>query len=90
MNTNPKHKRPTLHWGLSALLVLSFILAACAPAETATSAPTEPPSVATEAASPTPTEEPQPLPPITILINESPWLAGFEALVNILRCTNLY
>ena len=82
MNVTPKHKRPTLHWGLSALLILSFSLAACAPAATTTVAPTEPPSVATEAPLPTPTEEPQPLPAITILINESPWLPGFEALVN--------
>jgi multiple sugar transport system substrate-binding protein len=91
MNITTKHKRLTLHWGLSILLFVSFSLAACGPAVTATSVPTEPPSVVTEDQAPTPTEEPQvttpteepqPLPRITILINESPWLAGFEALVN--------
>jgi multiple sugar transport system substrate-binding protein len=80
--TTKTQKRPILHWGLSTLLVVSFSLAACAPVVTATSVPTEPTSVVTEAPAPTPTEEPQPLFPITILINESPWLAGFEPLVN--------
>jgi multiple sugar transport system substrate-binding protein len=62
---------------LSMLVISSFLLAACSPAET----PEEP---VTEASAPAPaaTEEPMPLSPITILINESPWLAGFEALVN--------
>lgn len=70
---------------LSLLVVFSFLLAACGPAATTeapapTQAATE--ESPTEAAAPTATEEPKPLPPITILINESPWLAGFEALVN--------
>lgn len=91
MNITMKHKRPTLHWGLSTLLIVSFSLAACGPGVTPTSEPIETPSVVTEDQASTPIEEPQvttsteetqPLPPITILINESPWLAGFEALVN--------
>lgn len=75
---------------LSLIVVLTFLLTACGPAATTEPpAPTqvvteEPPAtqapVVTEA--PVATEEAKPLPPITILINESPWLPGFEALVN--------
>jgi len=65
---------------LSLLIAFSFLLAACGPGAT-TEAPA-PTAAPTEAAAPTATEEPKPLPPITILINESPWLAGFEALTN--------
>jgi len=80
MNITMKHKRPTLHWGLSTLLIVSFSLAACGPVVTPTSVPIEPPSVVTEdqASTPTeepqvttPTEEPQPLPSITILDRKS-------------------
>lgn len=86
MNLNfLKKKQRGLFLSLSLLVVFSFLLAACGPAAATTEAPapTEAPTeaAATEAV-PTATEEPKPLPPITILINESPWLAGFEALVN--------
>lgn len=82
MNLHLIKKAPhSLFFTLSLLSVFSFMLAACSPAATTEpAAPTQAPS--TEAAAPTPTEEAKPLPPITILINESPWLAGFEALVN--------
>ncbi len=89
MNLNLKHKKPVLHWGLSVLLILSFLLTACTtpqstPSPTTAPLPTAPEAeaVPTAAVVPTATEEPKPLPPITILINESPWYAGFEALVN--------
>jgi ABC-type glycerol-3-phosphate transport system substrate-binding protein len=88
MNINfLKMKKRNFFPVISLLFVSSFLLAACGPAAT-TEAPapiataTEPPAVEEATAAPTLTEEPIPLPPITILINESPWLAGFEALVN--------
>ncbi len=80
-----KKTQRSLFLTLSLLVVFSFLLAACgsAVATTEAPAPTEAPSeAATTEVAPTPTEAPKPLPPITILINESPWLAGFEALVN--------
>ena len=86
MNLNVTKKiRHNLVLTCSLLLALSFLLAACGPAATTeVPAPTQ---VATkesptEVGAPTPTDVPQPLPPITILVNESPWLPGFEALVN--------
>jgi len=61
-----------LFLSLSLLVVFSFLLAACGPAAATTEAPA-PTEVPTEAAAteavPTTTEEPKPLPPITILIN---------------------
>jgi len=89
MNSHLKKPRRGLFLTLSLLTAFSFLIAACGPATT-----TEPPAptqvtttesatkAPSEAPAPTNTEEPKPLPPITILINESPWLAGFEALVN--------
>lgn len=86
MNVHLKKKgQRGLFLTLSLLVVFSFLLAACAPAAaTEAPAPTQGTTSEspTEAAAPIATEEPQPLAPITILINESPWLAGFEALVN--------
>ena len=86
-----KKGKRSLFLALSLLIAFSFILAACAPAATTeppalTQAPTEAPPteevvVPTETTAPVVTEAPKPLPAVTILINESPWLAGFEALV---------
>lgn len=82
-----KMTKRSLFMAMSLLVLSSFLLAACGPAATTeppapTSAVTQPPAAETSAPVPTATEESKPLPPITILINESPWLAGFEALVN--------
>ena len=93
MSPHPKKIQSGFLSTLSLLVAFSFLLAACGPAATtAPSAPTTAPiQPATQAApatqapmlveASTPTQELKPLPPITILINESPWLAGFEALV---------
>ncbi|MDY7042349.1 MAG: extracellular solute-binding protein [Chloroflexota bacterium] len=62
---------------ISVLALASMLFSACTPTAAPTAAPTE-----VSATEPAATEEPQPLPPITILINDSPWFAGFEALVN--------
>ena len=73
---------------LSLLTIVSFILAACS-SPAITESPSE--GSGTENAEDlgeTIYEEPQnedesaSLPPISILINDSPWFAGFEALVN--------
>ena len=91
MNQRPlKIVKQSLLSTLSLLVVVSFLLTACG--TTATTEAPAPTQAATEGSpatqapatveAPTATEEPKPLPAITILINESPWLAGFEALVN--------
>jgi len=72
-----KKARHGFLWTICLLTIFSVVLTACAPTETAQ--PEEPPTTAIEEPL---VEEPKTLPPITILINESPWLAGFEALVN--------
>jgi len=78
-----KAKRGLL-FTISLVVLVSFLLTACGPA--ATTEPPAPTQATTEGSpatqEPTATAEPKPLPAITILINESPWLAGFEALVN--------
>jgi maltose-binding protein MalE len=78
-----KAKRGLL-FTISLVVLVSFLLTACGPA--ATTEPPAPTQATTEGSpatqAPTATAEPKPLPAITILINESPWLAGFEALVN--------
>lgn len=73
---------------LSLLTIVSFILAACS-SPSATEAPPVELSTETEESiaeateeEPAGAEETTPLPTITILINDSPWFAGFEALVN--------
>lgn len=85
-----KHARLGLFKNLSLLIAISFLLVACGPAtSTAPPSPTAAapmeanlPSAETPSdAAPTATEELKPLPTITILINDSPWFAGFEALV---------
>jgi multiple sugar transport system substrate-binding protein len=83
-----KHPMKKIKRGLlftvSLVVLVSFLLTACGPA--ATTEPPAPTQATTEVSpatqAPTATVEPKPLPAITILINESPWLAGFEALVN--------
>ena len=78
-----KAKRGLL-FTISLVVLVSFLLTACGPA--ATTEPPAPTQATTEGSpatqAPTATAEPKPLPAITILLNESPWLAGFEALVN--------
>ena len=80
-----KMTQRSLFLGMSLLVVFSFLLAACGPAATTEAPPTaaavEPPAAGEATAAPTAIEGSKPQPPITILINESPWLPGFEALV---------
>lgn len=73
---------------LSLLAIVSFILAACSspsitesPSEGLDTETTED-FMETTGRSPQNEEETAPLPAISILINDSPWFAGFEALVN--------
>lgn len=73
---------------ISALTIVAFILAACS-SPSVTEAPpvdlsTESDEILVETAEEEPAgaDETTPLPTITILINDSPWFPGFEALVN--------
>ena len=73
---------------LSLLTIVSFVLAACSSPAVTETPPVELSTETTENLEETTEEEPvvadetTSLPAITILINDSPWFAGFEALVN--------
>lgn len=64
---------------VAGIVVLSGLLAACGATATPAAPPTTAPETDAEAVEP---EEVAEIDSITILINDSPWFAGFEALVN--------
>ena len=82
LNLAKKTQKP-LFLVLSLLAILSILLTSCStPPAATTVAPAAPTSGAAAQASPTAAAgNAEPLPPISILINESPWLPGFQALV---------